>query len=434
MIKKPTYEELEKKIKKLSRTDIEQDKNDIDIKWGDERFKFFLNNIQAAVVVHAADTSIIASNIEAENLLGLEKNKLTGMKAGSPHWEFINTDGKKLPFKMYPVNQVLTHHRELRDFTLGICHPDREKIVWVLVNAKPEFNAKADIEHIVVTFMDITERMNAEHKLKESEERYKTLFDNINNGVAVYKAVNDGEDFVFTDFNKAGELIDGIKRSELIGNRVTKMFPMIKEFKLLDVFKKVWKTGHPDNFPVALYQDERITGWRDNYVYKLPSGELVAVYSDETKHKLAEQKLHYSKLQLDAIFNNIDSPIYVADMESYEILFMNNHMKKLFGNDLSGSICWESLHENQDGPCEFCTNNKLTDADGSPTEPFVWEHYNLILDRWYELHDLAIPWSDGRLVRMEIATDITDRKNAELQKSMKFLRRKYKREQPILKR
>ena len=65
------------------------------------------------------------------------------------------------------------------------------------------------------------------------------------------------------------------------------------------------------------------------------------------------------------------------------------------------------------GPCEFCTNDKLTDADGNPTEPHIWEFYNKKIGRWYELHDQAILWVDGRFVRMEIAIDITDRKRAE---------------------
>ncbi|MCK5672505.1 MAG: ATP-binding protein, partial [Spirochaetales bacterium] len=60
-----------------------------------------------------------------------------------------------------------------------------------------------------------------------------------------------------------------------------------------------------------------------------------------------------------------------------------------------------------------CTNNKLIDKKGNPTEPFVWEIYNEKLKRWYELHDQAIPWTDGRLVRLEMAMDTTDRKHLE---------------------
>ncbi|MBC2705352.1 helix-turn-helix transcriptional regulator [Desulfobacula sp.] len=116
---------------------------------------------------------------------------------------------------------------------------------------------------------------------------------------------------------------------------------------------------------------------------------------------------------LDIILNSLNSSIYIADMKSHEILFMNDHMKNLFGTDLTGSICWKSIHKNLKGPCEFCTNGKLINADGNPTEPHIWEFYNKKIEGWYELHDQAIPWVDGRFVRMEIAIDITDRKLVE---------------------
>jgi K+-sensing histidine kinase KdpD len=81
---------------------------------------------------------------------------------------------------------------------------------------------------------------------------------------------------------------------------VLDVFPGIRDFGLFDVFQRVWKTGRPENHPVGQYQDDRITGWRDNAVYKLPSGEVVAVYSDETERKIAEEALKksYDELEL----------------------------------------------------------------------------------------------------------------------------------------
>ncbi|MDM8538693.1 helix-turn-helix transcriptional regulator [Desulfobacterales bacterium HSG17] len=111
--------------------------------------------------------------------------------------------------------------------------------------------------------------------------------------------------------------------------------------------------------------------------------------------------------------NNIDSIIYISDMKSYKILFMNNCMKELFGKDLTGTICWQSIHDNQDGPCKFCTNDKLINTDGNPSPSYVWEFYNQKLKKWLELHDMAIPWVNSTYVRMEIALDISQRKYLE---------------------
>ena len=137
------------------------------------------------------------------------------------------------------------------------------------------------------------------------------------------------------------------------------------------------------------------------------------VIIDVSERKRTELLLKYGKHQLESVLNKIDSPIYITDMASYEILFMNTYMKKLYGADLTGRTCWAAIHGKQDGPCEFCTNNRLTDEAGNPREPYIWEFYNEGLDQWYEVSNLAIPWTDGRLVRLEIAKDITRRKRAE---------------------
>jgi len=114
------------------------------------------------------------------------------------------------------------------------------------------------------------------------------LFDNVSSGVAIYQARDDGKDFVFTDFNRAAEEIEQVKKEDLIGRSVLEVFPGVKDFGLFEVFQRVWRAGVPEHHPVSIYRDRRIAGWRENYVYKLPSGEVVAVYDDVTKSKRSE--------------------------------------------------------------------------------------------------------------------------------------------------
>jgi len=128
----------------------------------------------------------------------------------------------------------------------------------------------------------------SEKDFKEYQAKLKVLFDNVSSGVAIYEARNDGEDFVFVDFNRAAQEIDRIKKDELIGKSVAEVFPGVKEFGLFDVFRRVYKTGTPEHHPVSVYKDERIAGWRENYVYRLPSGQIVAIYDDVSTRKRTE--------------------------------------------------------------------------------------------------------------------------------------------------
>jgi len=126
--------------------------------------------------------------------------------------------------------------------------------------------------------------------------------------------------------------------------------------------------------------------------------------------------LHEALEQFSTVLDSLDSLVYVADMDTYEILFINKYGRNIWG-DITGKTCWKSMQTDQSGPCDFCTNDRLLGADGLPLAPIVWEIQNTVDNEWYECRDQAIRWLDGRLVRMEIASNVTQRKNEELERT-----------------
>ncbi|WP_051374935.1 PAS domain S-box protein [Desulfosarcina sp. BuS5] len=170
--------------------------------------------------------------------------------------------------------------------------------------------------------------------LRESEGKFKSLFENMKSGVAVYEAENNGKDFIFKDLNKAGEQIDKIARGELIGKSVLEIFPSIKDFGLFDVLQRVWKTGQPEHHPITIYKDERITGWRENDIYKLPSGEIVAVYDDVSERKQMEEALQKNERNLSITLNSIGDAVIATDTKG-RVTRMNPIAEKLTGWNLS---------------------------------------------------------------------------------------------------
>lgn len=115
---------------------------------------------------------------------------------------------------------------------------------------------------------------------------------------------------------------------------------------------------------------------------------------------------------LQAVLDNLDALVYVADFDTHELLYVNAYGRERWG-DVGGRKCFQVL-QNADSPCRFCTNHLLRTPDGSAKPPYVWEHQNHLNQRWYQCRDQAIPWTNGKLVRLEIATDITERKKIEL--------------------
>jgi PAS domain S-box-containing protein len=116
---------------------------------------------------------------------------------------------------------------------------------------------------------------------------------------------------------------------------------------------------------------------------------------------------------LAVVLDAMDALVYVVDLADFTIIYANRKFLAELDPAAVGRTCWEVLEPGQDGPCAFCANDRLLDGRGEPSAP---AHRERLISRnglWYQATDQAVRWSDGRMVRVTVATDITDRKRAE---------------------
>jgi PAS domain S-box-containing protein len=195
--------------------------------------------------------------------------------------------------------------------------------------------------------------------------------------------------------------------------------------------KPCWATIHGSDRPIEDCPCLRVKKHRRRQTLQLEIGErhfevavdprfdergriagYIHIMADITARKQFETALQEARHTLVTILDSIDATIYVADMQTHEILFMNRHMKETFAGDFTGQKCWHAFYH-EDDVCEECTNEKLLDDKGEPTGACVWEGFNPITNRWYVYYDRAIRWIDGRHVHLQVATDITEIKSLE---------------------
>ncbi len=112
--------------------------------------------------------------------------------------------------------------------------------------------------------------------------------------------------------------------------------------------------------------------------------------------------------QLATILDSIPADVYICDIDTYEVLFMNAFMEKSFTKDCVGKACWK-VFRNYESPCSHCTNDELKKNIGEIDQIITWEAKNPLNKKWYLNHDVAIPWVNGKRVRMQIAIDISTR-------------------------
>ncbi|MDD2228103.1 MAG: PAS domain S-box protein [Candidatus Cloacimonetes bacterium] len=249
-------------------------------------WKTTFDSISDVIWLLDTDSRIIRTNIAAEAMLGLSNEDIIGKHC----WRVVHGIDKPITGCPYTVLQN-TKEKASAEIKLG----DK----WALISVYPILNDAGKLLGAVHIIRDITEKVIADKVLQESEFRFRELFENMSNGVSVYEPTEDGKDFIIRDINHAGEIITKAKHDEIIGRKVSEVFPDLKNKGLLDVFIETNLTGIPKRCDTFSYKDNELEYWLDNYVLKLDSGELVALYIDITEKKRADEAIQKLNEELE---------------------------------------------------------------------------------------------------------------------------------------
>jgi len=252
---------------------------------------------------------------------------------------------------------------------------------------------------------EINEHKKVENALAENEKKYRLIFEYSPLGILSF----DEKGVIITCNDRMVQII-GSHREVLVGLNM-----LVLPDKAL-----VATIRHVLNGNAGVYEDlyhsttaNKATPVRAVFTplfdkeSKVSGG--IGIIEDITQRKQAEKIVQETYAQMLAIFDSIDELVYVSDPVNHDLLFVNKAIQRLLG-DYSGKKCYEYL-QHQDAPCSFCTNSViLADKTG---QSYVWEYKNDINNRFYKCIDKAIPWTDGRTVRYEMAIDISSQKISE---------------------
>ncbi len=265
---------------------------------------------------------ISRANLTATELFGLDRKNLIKKRFS----QFIKQEDQDL---FYLLRKKILETETRQSLELRIVNSNGDEI-WVDLRGDL-LHSDLDKTQLNIILTDITERKEIEMQHRLSEERFQQLFDNMFNGVALYQPINDGEDFIILDLNKEGEKLSNIKREDIIEKKVTEIFPSIKDIGLFKVFQEVNITGKPKHFPLTRYEDKRITQWVENHIYKLPGGQIVAIYKDSSAEKLAQDELRESENKYKTLFENALVAQFRVSIDNGKVVAANKVAADLFG-------------------------------------------------------------------------------------------------------
>lgn len=163
-----------------------------------------------------------------------------------------------------------------------------------------------------------------------SNKLFQGLFLNIRQACIIFSPFDGGNDFIIKDVNPAFEQIEGIKKELAIGTKLSDPYQYTST-SIMDVYKRVYESGKSEKHVFSWEDKDKKQQWRDNDLFKLESGEVVAVYQDITRLKEKEAALTNSEAKFRAYFEEHKAIKLQFDVETQKIENVNKAAIAFYG-------------------------------------------------------------------------------------------------------
>ena len=337
-----------------------QKQKEEELRKSDERLELVLDSVRDAVWDWRVDTGETYFSSRWFTMLGYKANELPSTLET---WRTLLH-----PDDLPEAEQTIGRHLETGD-PFEIEFRMRAKgggWKWVLGRGcMIERDAQGNAVRMLGTHGDITERKRSEAALRKSEAKMRSIFRASPIGIGV--VVNR----VFADVNNRFCEMVGFDRDELIGKSSRAIYPTQEDFDMVGrvQYQQISSKG---TGMVETRMMRKDGGIIDVILSTTPldpddpSEGLTFTAMDITNRKRAEEELRLSHEIMLSVLDGIDATVYVADLETHEILFMNKRMLEEYGQDCTGQICHQ-VFRNKSAPCEYCMNDLLVDSTDKPT-------------------------------------------------------------------
>jgi PAS domain S-box-containing protein len=169
---------------------------------------------------------------------------------------------------------------------------------------------------IVGVEFDVTDAVETREVLRTREALLRGLFDSMPSGCVIYEVRADGkapDDYLIKDINRTALAIEGTRREDALGRPAGRIWPQMAEPENLQTVWRVWRTGDPETHESRGRGGDGRDLQYEDHLFRLPSGDVVEIYTDVTAARRAEETLRAREAEMHAVFDLAGIPMVVLD-------------------------------------------------------------------------------------------------------------------------
>ena len=396
----------------VTRDRTEQKKAEAALQQSEENLRITLNSIGDAVISTDIQGKVVGMNPVAENLTGWNQAEAEGRTLNQVFRIILEKTRHSVES---PVDKVLREGSivGLGNHVILLSKEGTERPV--ADSAAPIRNAKGELAGVVLVFRDVTQKRKDEQALRESEEKYRNILDNMEE---VYYEVDLSGNLTF--FNPAMCESFGRTPDELLGLNYREYTSPEGASLLFSVYNEVFRTGIPNtlfDFPIVRIDgDIRILEGSVSLM-RNASGEAIGfrgIIRDRTEQKKAESALRESEEKYRLLVENAHEGIYI--IQDGVVKFSNPRTEEISGYsklELAERPFMDLVHP-KDRPDVLDQQNQKPEEGKKP----ILCSFRMINQKdetlWVELNTIEIQW-EGRPASLNFLRDITPQKKMETQ-------------------
>jgi PAS domain S-box-containing protein len=406
MDRKPTYEALKQRVKKLEKEAAKLKQAERALQESERKYRLLVNNLPGVVYKGYKDWCVGFFDRKVELLTGYDVDEFNSQNM---KWSDIIVDEDFEAVRDHFIQALKTDKSYVRDYRIK---SKDGSIQWIQARGQIVCDDGGHMKYVSGVFFNITDRKRAEEALRESEEKFRNIVESSPMGIHMYKLEPDGR-LILTGANPAADAILGINNTQFFGKTIEEAFPPLVNTEVPGRFRRACVKGETWQAEQIDYEDKQIKGAFEVHAFQTAPGTMAAMFIDIMHRKQTEDKLKRSESFLQNIFDAIQDGISVLDKD-LNILQVNKTMEKWYAHAMpfKGKKCYEFYH-GRTQRCEICPSIRAFEKGNLQMDivPLVESGQSL---GWLELYSFPILDADGIPNGIvEYVRNITERMEAE---------------------